>query len=160
MSSSISIILWAMNTPIWVTGGTERLVFSILSASRVREKLKINLEQGSSLGCWFFSLRYDWCWYLWSSLLRTPGQILYWVECHHWPKEEIQVQISETENSAQIQIWDFVGNGPFSSFDKHTLRRDYIRGIQNYSFWARATTALRFWKYLERWTFEGSEMEK
>ena len=66
------------------------------------------------------------------------------------------MQISETENSAQIQIWDFVGNGPFSSFDKHTLRRDYIRGIQNYSFWARATTALRFWKWkvcldFQRW---------
>ena len=49
---------------------------------------------------------------------------------------------------------------PFSSFHKHTLRRDYIRGIQNYSFWARATAALRFKKYLERWTFEGSTVDK
>ena len=44
----------SLNTPLWVTGRTEGLVFGILSESRKREKLNINLEQENSWDIKFF----------------------------------------------------------------------------------------------------------
>ena len=136
------------------------LVFSILSASRVREKLNINLEQGSSLGLKFFlcdmigvgtydppfwGLQDKCC----SGLSATIDQ-----------RRKSKCKYLKPKIALKSRFGILLEMAPFSSFHKHTLRRDYSRGIQNYSFWARATAALRFWKYLERWTFEGSAMEK
>ena len=156
MPSSISIILWAMNTPIWVTDGTERGSFLALCLNLENEKnltLTLNRQAVGTLDI-FFAI---WCdppyWGLQdkccSGLSATIDQ-----------RRKSKCKYLKPKIALKSRFGILLEMAPFSSFHKHTLRRDYSRGIQNYSFWARATAALRFWKYLARWTFEGSEMEK